>query len=844
MTAVQTNNAGSAHLADHAATAALYATDPMRKRSGGEAPSQASRKQQTPLPAGLTLANASAAASLAHANQKTTAAWRPERQPYAEKAAAFVRSYQAPGPKPSKQPNPHVYKAAVSAQDRASTASPSVVTTPEPKFDKTTFENINRAPQRGAPSAVQFSPGALTAATGAVSNRRRTESAPTKPVFHPDASAALTAATISHRVSQDAARNVLNDLDPGMEAARIHHIARTNVQLYTAAPPVGIEVEEQKHKDTLRAAAISMAKDMYSSAGTAKGEPSDETKSASAAAKKRLSHGTSQSQFSWAPGDEYNPTQQLPLPNLHEAAQKLAAEKLAKMPRNELYNQQQYYGTTPSVKSRQNFSRRLRRRTSSDGDVSEADWLRSERIRHQMSSLQSRVNAIDEKKKTKDRADLMEIARKNVHAAIQDMDEKVYADTGRPSPSMQREWEEKAQLRAKQESETRSTNVGMIAVGGDKYMDQAEVEAIARARIQPTLDEIDDRVEEQRAREVEEKLEQERKQRRVETDRAREEQIRAEETKQDEAVQKNGKGSSGRRRSLFGGQKIFSHTSRKSSGKVAENEERSEEPTAPPMSDGGDDRQLEQGSVNATAPVAEPEPTVESNPSPTHEQVISEAADAEPQTNNSTSAKSDSKIKSWFKGRLSRRLSKPPPPEESTGQEGEAVEGEAVATGGNPAVEASSPRAAALTSHPVGDTDAVSDLAPQRPVEEEDHANEDVARQWSSSTENSNRRKKGLRRSLRDLIKRRSTSDTGSVAGAPEASSTTAAGGGGGGDKVVGTTAMSSHPQHVPRSNAMEHNEAHDSFTDGSLQPPPGLAQAERASLSGSARDSKFSEDI
>lgn len=62
MAAVRTNNTGSAHLADHgmslstnwqehlltytAATAALYATDPMRKRAGSEALSQTSQNQR------------------------------------------------------------------------------------------------------------------------------------------------------------------------------------------------------------------------------------------------------------------------------------------------------------------------------------------------------------------------------------------------------------------------------------------------------------------------------------------------------------------------------------------------------------------------------------------------------------------------------------------------------------------------------------------------------------------------------------------------------------------------------------------------------------------------------
>jgi hypothetical protein len=304
----------------------------------------------------------------------------------------------------------------------------------------------------------------------------------------------------------------------------------------------------------------------------------------------------------------------------------------------------------------------------------------------------------------------------------------------------------------------------------------------------------------------------------------------------------------------MGSKKIFSRTSRKSSGKVAENENQ-REPVASPNSVGVDG-QFEQGSVHATAPVTEPESTAEGttepNLGPTHEQVVSEAADAEPQTSNPTSPKSESKIKSWFKHRVSRRFSKPPPPEEPTRQEGPAV-----ATGAVPAVEVSH-RAAPLTSNPIRDTDLVSDLAPQRPEPEEDAFNESVSRQWSSSTENStnprwsssptgddgSRRKKGLRMSLRDMIVRRSTSDAGSPLASPTVASATSAGGGGGGSKAVGTAAMSSRPPIVPRLNTMEQNELHDSFTEESLPPPPSLGQAERRSLSGSARDSKFSEDL
>jgi hypothetical protein len=53
-------------------------------------------------------------------------------------------------------------------------------------------------------------------------------------------------------------------------------------------------------------------------------------------------------------------------------------------------------------------------------------------------------------------------------------------------------------------------NTGRIHVGGGKYMDQSEIDAIAQARLQPTLDDITDKAEKQRALDEENRLEQER----------------------------------------------------------------------------------------------------------------------------------------------------------------------------------------------------------------------------------------------------------------------------------------------------------------------------------------------
>lgn len=378
-------------------------------------------------------------------------------------------------------------------------------------------------------------PGALNAATGAALGRQRAESAPVKPQQHPAAAFALSAAVISHQASQ--AQPVLDNLDPALEAARIHHVARFNAKMYTSTPPVSLEVAEQKQKDTLRAAAISMAKDMYAKASSTKEDsPSEGADAARLAAKNRghLRHH-SESHYSWTAGEEVAAGSTRPYVNLHEAAQKIAAEKLARMRQGEQGASQQFYGGNTQAhhhpRSRRSIVGKLRRRTSSESDISSLDWERSMEIRNQMSSLQSRLYQVNDHK-ARDRAELMEIARRNVTAAIQEMDEQVYARTGKPSPSMQREWEEKAEERARAEGEARRSNFRNGNSGGQKSPKEVDVEAIARARIQPMLNDIDDRVEERRARDLEAKLDQERKQALQRQERQREHDLKIEQKRQ------------------------------------------------------------------------------------------------------------------------------------------------------------------------------------------------------------------------------------------------------------------------------------------------------------------------
>jgi hypothetical protein len=89
------------------------------------------------------------------------------------------------------------------------------------------------------------------------------------------------------------------------------------------------------------------------------------------------------------------------------------------------------------------------------------------------------------------------------------MDEKVYRDTGKINPSMTSDWEERAQAAARSHHETRTVNKGKIDIGGGRFMDPEEVQAIASSRVQPVLDDINDKAEAERERRLALKAEEE-----------------------------------------------------------------------------------------------------------------------------------------------------------------------------------------------------------------------------------------------------------------------------------------------------------------------------------------------
>ena len=330
---------------------------------------------------------------------------------------------------------------------------------------------------------------ALLAATGAMAGKKQPVSKTPKEPLYPDAensaANALKAATKAHKPAPQTAAMV-TDL-PGLsqaDATRIHNAAITNMnrEMYTNNPPVAPEVAERNREAGLRAAAITMANAMYETQ-----EKERHNKSALQAA----------SSVHNRPGEEPAVSKKDSVNqyvNLQEAARKLAEERLAKLHDGDA-EYRKYYGTDSQPKSR--YSVRGRRRSSSGSD--DADAANSRKIRSQMSGLNKQLAEVDAKKRQHDRDLLLEAARRNVTKDMNTMDERVFQQTGKATPQMHAEWDSKARAKAEAESSNRMANHGKVAIGGGRYMDQSEIDAIAAGRVQPTLDEVTLVAEEKRA---------------------------------------------------------------------------------------------------------------------------------------------------------------------------------------------------------------------------------------------------------------------------------------------------------------------------------------------------------
>ncbi|KAM3509759.1 hypothetical protein MY10362_000433 [Beauveria mimosiformis] len=450
-------------------------------------------------------AAASAAATLGWANQKSPELWRPDKAPSASAAAVLAKDYKSsPIWEPSSSPG--ASKAALLAVGSATAALKQAPSTPTKSphdnwgnsaatqaFHASRPVSATTSGLTGGDTAAtqafhtnrastiqpnaQSSPGksiehrSLAAAKGAMASSRLDSTRPTS--THKDhstleasaAASALSGAALAHR-------NSLMTHKPTIDEVGASPIANMNLNMFTSHPPVKIETDEERIHNT----AVQMARKMYQH----QQKMLDQTKDAQKDQKSTPFAGT--------------------YLNLQDAAYKQAQDRLAKLHDEHQQNReaQEYYGNSSSPRRKFSMAKKLRRRANSDPDPD--DKVRSENIRQQMSMFSTKLSQVDTEKRAKDREALLAAAQRNVKARLQGMDEKVYNETGKRHSTMFTGWETKAQQAAQSRSDTRTQNYGKIDIGGGKFMTQEEVDAIAAKRLQPVLDDINEKAEAERER--------------------------------------------------------------------------------------------------------------------------------------------------------------------------------------------------------------------------------------------------------------------------------------------------------------------------------------------------------
>ena len=419
-------------------------------------------------------------------------AWEPERTVAGSKAAVLAAgSAQKPHHRQSEPTTMMCSSAATAAFRTNSRTSP-----PTP-------------PSEDLPTLARI--GSMSAAKGAMADARRQRAASSPQVAerYPDqanaAANALTAATTAHRPS------IRGSVDSG--ATPYTNMDR---QMYTSSPPVKPDVEEQRRAEVLHASAVAMAKRMYNQ----QQKIIDSTRLAHARSSSFSRYEGSDSTGA-SPSEEF--TRPISFNNLQEAAYRLAQERLAKLHEEHQATRemQEYYGATPASPRRATLGtirgKLTRRRASSDGEMQD-DVARSQHIRKQMSLFSTKLTEVDEQKRSQDREALLAAAQRNVKAQLQGMDQKLLDEKGAVPPSKAEGWHSKAHKAAQMRLNTaHGTSSDQVDIGGGKFMDREEVDRIAAKKVQPLLDEINEKADAERERQAALKLEEEKKKEEAET---------------------------------------------------------------------------------------------------------------------------------------------------------------------------------------------------------------------------------------------------------------------------------------------------------------------------------------
>jgi Eisosome protein 1 len=300
---------------------------------------------------------------------------------------------------------------------------------------------------------------------------------------------------VDQRESDTAHRRITARQQESQSRNKIIHIRR---EMLTEHPPIRMEVEEQKHQDALHASAVSLAKNVYSR--------NNQASSTTGTGHSTASDGQQKAK---------------PYLSLQDAAQKMAAERLARIKDPDgTASLRNYYGYPEVTRSKsthpknllQKVRHPLHHRTHSEG---EEDATRSQHVRSQMALLQAQIDHVDSQKLADDRARLLAAAEKKVHQQMHKLDEKVFNETGKMSPAMMSEWDAKARarLQGQNQASVRETKPdSAVDVGAGKLVDRSEVEDLAIERVRPTLQGINEAVEKRRAEEAEQRaIEEERK---------------------------------------------------------------------------------------------------------------------------------------------------------------------------------------------------------------------------------------------------------------------------------------------------------------------------------------------
>jgi Eisosome protein 1 len=461
------------------------------------------------------LSAAGAAATLANKDHKDFEHWTADPSAAAGAAAVLAKDYKMKKLWES-TPSSNANKAAVLASQR----EPADIW--RPKGTKEGGDAALAAMKNGANLAPQLDRGytkqgqsnSLKAATGAMANSRRSrsESAP-KPVtnLYPDqanaAGNALNAATVANRKPSLLKKKEYMHLGlgeaPGGTAGvddfdRVHQIALANVEkgFHSAHAPGQTEIEERRKSDTFRAASLVMARQLY--ALQTMDEHTEMDSQAAKGASASYGHRPASS-LGGSSIDEMRP--EMWASNLQEAAQKLAAERLARL-HDEHQQYRDYYGAETQRRGKLGS----RRRSKSLPQNAESDKNQSQKIRSDMGILNSKLAQVDQEKRVKDRAALLAAAQRNVNASMAGIDDRNAIKRGEVPPSVLDGWVAKAQAIAEADSKTRMANHGKIHIGSGVYVDQEDVNARAARNVQPVLDEIDNKAEAERARQEELRL--------------------------------------------------------------------------------------------------------------------------------------------------------------------------------------------------------------------------------------------------------------------------------------------------------------------------------------------------